>query len=195
MHIKEEEKTKCKLLMFKTKVLLNLPGSIGMKFSSQCPDLERKLQLFYENLEYCSDLTIQPINYSKTEAAWSARAIGSPQIEISSSNHKIQWIKEFKYLGYRITPKLGFGVLLKRTTLKARQRVWMINSVRISGSSSSRLRKGLFLSYVLPLFTWLFPLFTDKQQNELNDFYLTCLKRVLGCMHWQNNLFLYMYNE
>ena len=35
----------------------------------------------------------------------------------------------------------------------------------------------------------------DKQQNELNDFYLTCLKRVLGCIHWQNNMFLYMYNE
>ena len=130
-----------------------IAGSIGMKFSSQCLDLERKLQLFFENLEYYSNLTIQPINYSKTEAVWSARAIGSPQIEISSDNHKIQWVKEFKYLGYRITPKLGFGVFLKRTMLKARQRVGMINSVRISGSSSPRLRKALFLSYVLPLFT------------------------------------------
>ena len=31
---------------------------------------------------WASNLTIQPINYSKTEAVWSARAIGPPKIEI-----------------------------------------------------------------------------------------------------------------
>ena len=175
-----------------------IAGSIGMKFSSQCLDLERKLQVFFENLEYYSNLTIQPINYSKTEALWSARTIRSPQIEISSGNHKVEWVKEFKYLGYWITPKLGFGTLLRRTMLRVRQRVGMISSVRFAGSSSPQLRKALFLSYVLPLFTWLFPLFplfTDKQQNEVNDFYLTCLKRVLGGRYWPNNLFSYMYKE
>ena len=158
---------------------------------------EKKLQLFFENLEYYSNLTIQPINYSKTEAVWSATAIGSSKIEISSVDNKIQWVKEFKYLGYWITPKIGFGMLIKKTMLKVRQRVGMINSVRIAGSSSPQLTKALSLSNVLPLFTWLFPLFpifTDKQQRELNNFYLTCLTRVLRGLHWQSNLFTYIYN-
>ena len=77
-----------------------IAGSRGMNFTSQCLDLEKKLQLFFENLEYYSNLTIQPINYSKTEAVWSARAMGSPKIEISSADNKIQWVKEIKYLGY-----------------------------------------------------------------------------------------------
>ena len=50
----------------------------------------------------------------------------------------------------------------------------------------------------LSLFTCLFllfPIFTDKQQRELNDFYLTCLERVLRGLHWQSNLFAHMYNE
>jgi hypothetical protein len=33
----------------------------------------------------------QPINYSKTEAFWSARAIGPPKFEISAGDNKIQW--------------------------------------------------------------------------------------------------------
>ena len=70
----------------------------------------------------------------------------------------------------------------------------MINSVLIAGSSSPQLRKALFLSNVSPLFP-LFLIFTDKQQRELNDFYLTCLKRVLRGLHWQSNLLAYMYNE
>ena len=54
-----------------------IAGSIGMKFSSQCLELERKLQVFFENLEYYSNLTIQSINYSKAEALWLARTIRS----------------------------------------------------------------------------------------------------------------------
>ncbi|CAF1305368.1 unnamed protein product [Adineta ricciae] len=80
-------------------------GSIGMKYTLQCIELERKLQKFLENLEYYSILTSQPINFAKTEGLWSARAVGAPKFDISSSNGVIQWSKKFKYLGYWITPK------------------------------------------------------------------------------------------
>lgn len=40
---------------------------IDMKYTSQFLDLEKKLQLFFENLEYYSTLTSQPINFSKTK--------------------------------------------------------------------------------------------------------------------------------
>jgi hypothetical protein len=71
-----------------------------MKFTSQCLDLEKKLKLFFVNLEYYTILTAQPINYAKTEGLWSARAIGSPKIEISAGDNKLQWVNKFKYLGY-----------------------------------------------------------------------------------------------
>ena len=90
----------CLSHFFADDLVVIIAGSMGMKFTSQCLDLEKKLQLFFENLEYYSNLTIQPINYSKTEAVWSVRAMRSPKIEISSTDNKIQWVKEIKYLGY-----------------------------------------------------------------------------------------------
>jgi hypothetical protein len=44
-----------------------LAGSISMKYTAQSLDLENKLQLFFENLEFYSTLTAQPINCSKTQ--------------------------------------------------------------------------------------------------------------------------------
>jgi hypothetical protein len=175
-----------------------LAGSIGMKYTSQCLDLENKPELFFNNLEYYSTLTAQPINYAKTEGLWSARAIGSPKFDICTGDNKLQWVNKFKYLGYWITPKLGFGTFIDKSMLKIRQRIGMINSFRLSGSTFSSLRKALFQSFVLPLFTWmfpLFPLFTDKQQQDLNHFYCTCLKRVLFCHHWSDYFFSFIFNE
>jgi hypothetical protein len=175
-----------------------LAGSIGMKFTAQCLDLERKLKLFFDNLEYYSTLTAQPINYAKTEGLWSARAIGSPKFDIYAGDNKIQWVNNFKYLGYWISPKLRFRTFIYKSMLKIRQRIGMINSFRLSGATSPSLRKALFQSFVLPLFTWmfpLFPLFTDKQQQDLNHFYYTCLKRVLFSQHWSDYFFSFISNE
>ncbi len=74
----------------------------------------------------------------------------------------------------------------------------MINALRLNGSTSPSLRKVLFHSFVLPLFTWmfpLFPLFTDKQQQDLNHFYYPCLKRVLFCQHWSDYFFSFISKE
>ena len=123
-----------------------IADSMDMKFTSRYLHLEKKLQPFFENLVYYSILTVQAINCSRTEAVWSARAIEPSKFEISYADNKTQWVKEFKYSGYWITPKLGFGTLIKKTMLKVRQRVGVINSVWIAGSSSPQLRKVLFLS-------------------------------------------------
>ena len=106
-----------------------IADSMDMKFTSQYLHLEKKLQPFFENLVYYSILTVEAINYSKTEAVWSARAIEPSKIEISYADNKTQRVKEFKYSGYWITPKLGFGTLIKKTMLKVRQRVGVINFV------------------------------------------------------------------
>ncbi|CAF3321965.1 unnamed protein product [Rotaria socialis] len=173
-------------------------GGIGLKYSLQCLELEKKLSSFFKDLKYYCTLTAQPINYNKTQALFSARAIGYPDIALKCGNNKIEWVKEIKYLGYVFTPKLGFSAMIQKTMLKVRQRVAMVNSFRLKGFTSTALRKALFNSYVLPVFAWLFPffpLFTVNQQQDLNEFYTRCLRRVMYCMHWNSYFFMYATNE
>ena len=82
--------------------------------------------------------------------------------------------------------------------LKIRQRIAIVKSCHMYGSSSQRLRRILFSTYVVPLFTWLFgifPLLTSCQQNDLNHFYMSCLKRTLGVWYWNDYMFSALYEE
>ena len=45
-----------------------MAGHIGAKYLDQCLDLERRLKVFFGNLEHYSLLSVQPINYDKAEA-------------------------------------------------------------------------------------------------------------------------------
>jgi hypothetical protein len=56
-----------------------LGGRIGVKYSLQCLDVERKLQQLFEYLEFYTVLSVQPINHQKTVWIWSTRAIGKPK--------------------------------------------------------------------------------------------------------------------
>ena len=92
--------------MFADDLATVIAGNIGSQFTKQCFDLKRKLKIFIDNLEYFAILSVQRINFSKTEAVWSARAIGPPKFEVTLVDIKIKWVDEFKYLRYRITPNL-----------------------------------------------------------------------------------------
>ena len=147
-------------------------GQTGTKFSNQCLDAEKRLTLFFVQQELHPRLSVQPINISKTKGLSSARAIGSSPFEISCGEEKISWVTGFKYLGYWICPKLG---------------CWLINALRLEGNSSFALRRAFFSSYVLPLFTWLFPLFllfTAKQVDDLGPFFFTYLSRKIFCLEY-----------
>ena len=173
-------------------------GGIGELFSIQCLDLERRIKSFCNQLEYYCLLTDQPINYSKTECLWSSRAPRSASFNVEIGGNSIKCTKEFKYLGYFISPRLGWGKLIHKSMLKIRQRLALINSFRLFGKTSFLLKRALFSSYILPLFTWLypiFPLFTDLQRSLLSHFYFTCLKRSLYCLGIDDFLFAYLFDE
>ena len=178
-----------------------LAGQLGIKYSSQCLDLEKRIKSFIDNLEYYSCLTDQPINLSKTEAMFSARAIGHPNFDIHFSygiNESIKWVSEHNYLGYLISSKLGWGKFLKLMMIKIRQRISLIQRFKIFGCSSAHLRKTLFMSFVLPLFTWIYPIYpllSRNQQQDLSHFYYTSLRRVLYCIHWNENLVAFALDE
>jgi hypothetical protein len=139
------------------------------------------------HLEYYSCLlTDQPININKTEALFTARAaIGNPKFDIfvliPVLKQKINWVSEYKYLGYIISSKLGWGKFLKFIMTKVRHRmISLIRSFKLFGCTSSTLRKTLFLSFVLPIFTWvvfpIYPFLSVKQQTDLSHPLFFCIK-------------------
>jgi hypothetical protein len=86
-------------------------GQMGIKFTEQCLDLQRRIKGFVEDLEYYSCLTDQPINTKKTEALFSARAVNKKLFDIflnQGSTVKINWVSEYKYLGYIVSSKFGW---------------------------------------------------------------------------------------
>lgn len=156
--------------LFADDVAATIAGQMGLKYTTQCIDLERRLAKFFADLEYYSILAVQPIN----------------------------WTKKYKYLGYWIANKLGWSTLIDQSLMKIRQRTALVNSIRFSGMSCWSVRRTLFASFVSPLFSWLFalvPLFTIRQQAELSKRYSTCLKRVYRCLYWEHLIFSALYNE
>ncbi|CAF4298278.1 unnamed protein product, partial [Rotaria magnacalcarata] len=144
-------------------------------------DLEKRIKIFIDHLEYYSYLTDQPINTNKTQALFTARAIGHPKFDIhfnSGSKEKINWVPEYKYLGYLISSKLGWDKFLK-----------------LFGCTSPTLRKTLFLSFVLPIFTWVYPIFpflsvkqqTCSSRNYGNWNYFRVFSKWVGINHEQSN--------
>ncbi|CAF2948771.1 unnamed protein product [Rotaria sp. Silwood2] len=96
-----------------------LAGQIGIRFTNQCIDLEYRLQNFLDQLELYSILSVQPVNYSKTQAMFSARAVSypNPLPQVHCGDHSLEWITAFKYLGYWLSTKLGWGSIIRKTTL------------------------------------------------------------------------------
>jgi hypothetical protein len=110
-----------------------------MRYSKQCLDLEKRVKVFLDNLEFYSRLADQPLNCSKTEALYSARAIGLPSFDIKfdcSGGETISWKKDFKYLGYIVSCKLGWGKLIKDVQCRVRRQIALIRSFRLFGCSS-----------------------------------------------------------
>ena len=178
----------------------DLAGRVGVRYTDQCLDLANRLNTFFDQLEFYSILAVQPINYSETQAMWPARAIGypNPMPDLRCGGHVIEWVRECKYLGYNLTTKLGWRGMLTRFAFKIWQRTAMINSCRISGTSSPSLWCVLFSTFVLPLFTCLFaifPLITERQQSNLSHLYFTCLKMGYHCLQWEDLIFCVLYQE
>ena len=188
----------CSSHFFADDLAATMSGRLGAKYSDQCLDLERRIKLFIDQLEFYAILSAQPVNFSKTEAMFSARAVIPPKFDIHydrEKNNWLDWTPEFKYLGYLISPKLGWNKLIHKTKTKVRQCLSLISSLKLAGCSSPYLKRTLFTSYILPLFTWLFPLFplfTSRQRDDLNRFYLSSIRRLLSALHWNNQLFTFI---
>jgi hypothetical protein len=162
--------------------------------------LQRRLQSFFEALDFYSISAVQPVNYDKTKILLSVGAISLPipLASLTCGGNTIGWVEEYKYLGYWISPKLGWSTLIYRQLQKIRHRTTLINQCKLSGTSSWKLRRVLFTVFVLSLFTWplgLFSLFTEVQRENLRHQYFVCLKRIYHCIQWEDFMFSVLYQE
>ncbi|CAM4785109.1 unnamed protein product [Rotaria magnacalcarata] len=110
--------SECTCHFFADDVAAIVSGQLGVRYTSQCIDLERRVKSFLDSLEYYSCLADQPLNRTN-----SARAIGSPKFNVmfaSGDDNRICWKPEYKYLGYIISSRLGWGKLLKDVQCKVR---------------------------------------------------------------------------
>jgi len=114
---------------------------IGIQFSGQYIDVEKRLRSFSDALEFYAVLAVQPINYDKTKILWSARAISllNPMPSLVCGGHEINWTREYKYLGYWISSKLGWSRLITKSLNKIRQRTTVMNHCKFAGASSPKL--------------------------------------------------------
>ena len=188
----------CTSHLFADDLAAIVAGRIGINYTTQCLDIERRLKLLLDQLESYALLCMQTVNIKKTVGLWSARAIGSAPFDLELNGQKIDWVSQFKYLGYTICPKLGWGKMIQQTKLKIRQRTSAICALRFDGETSAALRRALFSAFVSPLFSWIFtifPLFTATQRNDLDHFYYTCLKRIWHCSEWDDFVFCFVHDE
>ncbi len=174
-------------IFFADDLAVVIGGRIGVNYTLQCLDVERKLKQLFDNLEYYTVLAVQPINYNKTVWMWSARAVTLPKFDVYFGGNKVNRVNIFRYLGYHLTSKLGWGNMLSIIKNKVGERLRMIKSCRIEGTSSSNFRKVLFSTFVKPLFTWLcsiVPLLTAKQYDNLGHFYPSYMRKVEWNFAW-----------
>ena len=185
---------------FADNLAATMAGRIGIRFTEQCIDIEKRLKSFFDCLEIYAILAVQPINYDKTKALWSARAVcpPNPMPKLTCGGNSIEWTREYKYLGYLISPKLGWTKLIANSLVSIRRRTAMVNHCRFAGASSPKLRRVLFTAYVFPLFSWLFalyPLFTEIQHASLRHQYMVSLKRIYHCVQWEDFIFSALFHE
>ena len=131
---------------------------------------------------------------------FSERVVGYPNRmpKLQCGDNLIERISSFKYLGYCLTTKLGWGNILRKNRLTIRQTTALVNSFKMSGTSSPCLSRVIFSTFLLPPFTWLFriiPLLTESHRTDLNHLYFIQLERILHCQHWQDLILSSMYKE
>ncbi|CAF4179157.1 unnamed protein product, partial [Adineta steineri] len=162
----------CTSHFFADDVAAILAGQMGVRFTDQCLDLEKRVKSFLDRLEFYSCLSDQPLNRSKTDALFSAHAIG-----------------------YIISSKLDWGKLIKDVECKVRKRISLIRSFKLFGCSSPSVRKVLFYSHVLPLFTWIYPVYpllTRKQQESMCSNAFQLLPNIINLSQLDS---VYIYQE
>lgn len=82
-------------------------GSIEKKFSHNIIDLEEQSKRVMKKLEEFANKIILPVNINKTKAMLFHNVIAPPLPRVTYKDQPIELVKQFKYLGVKLSTKLG----------------------------------------------------------------------------------------
>ncbi|CAF5208268.1 unnamed protein product, partial [Rotaria magnacalcarata] len=111
--------------LFADDVAATMAGQIGIKYTDQCIDLEKKTGFVFQSSAILLGFVVRAVSYP------------NPMPILKCGEHIISWTNQFKYLGYWISTKLGWSLLVNYTLLKVRQRTTLVNIRKYAGVPSN----------------------------------------------------------
>ena len=157
IHFLPDQLSGCITHLFADDMVMVLNGSLEKKFSTNILEVEAKADIFLNKLEKFSDDMILPVNVSKTKAMLIHNIVAPPYPQIRFKNIPIEFVKCYKYLGVNISVKLGWEKYVNER-LKTIRNIY--NALRIIYKTikmnNIKIRRKIFLAYVLPHFIWIF---------------------------------------
>ena len=117
---------------------------------------------------------MQSINFEKTLATWSTKAIDYPNpiLVLKCRDYIVKCTKKHKYLGYWITNKLGWSLPIDKAAMKIRQSAALAALIRFAGLSSWPAHHTLFtllISLLLLVFHCRSALHSSTINRTLNE--------------------------
>ena len=111
----------------------------------------------------------QPINLSKTVAQVFHSQVQTPAVDVYMENHKVELVKEFKYLGFVWTSKMSLKPTIDKALENIQSMYIKLKWMKGGRTLSKEVLRKCFFAYSFPYFSWIFPLypFLPRTQKEL----------------------------
>jgi len=146
--------------------------------------------------EYCERNHLI-INADKTKVMVFGRG-RIPKADFTIGEDELEIVKEFTYLGVRLSPQLSYSNHINAMTIKAKARIAYLYLRLPLYDMSLELVVKIFETYVLPIFTYCAPIYASNVQSQnaiqkLNAVFTNYLKRYLGLPKYALNAAIHYY--
>ena len=108
----------------------------------------------------------QPINISKTVAQIFQSQVRRPQLTVTMNKKELEFVKEFKYLGFTWTDRLSLRPTVDRCLGNIRKALGKLKWLTAGRKMSSKALRQCFFAFTFPHFAWLFPFFPLLPQTQ-----------------------------
>lgn len=111
----------------------------------------------------------QPINITKTVVQVFHSQVQSPIVNIHMEGHKLELVKEFKYLGFIWTSKMSLKPTIDKTCDSIQKTFSKLRWMKSGRTLSKETLRKCFFAYSFPYLAWIFPFypFLPQTQKEL----------------------------
>ncbi len=140
----------------------------------------------------------QPINIGKTVYQIFHSRVNRLPSTTTMRNTPLEYIKDLTYLGCRWTSKLAIYKSVSNCLVKVQKSYVKLKSLKLSRGISTEVLEQCFFACSMPLFAWLFGLFTflsSTQQQLLRRTFRVGLRLVRRCIGQQHMIYITLQNK